>query len=722
MVFEDSFEGENTFLQTKSTSKEDIVSKTSYPPEKVEINFEPINEDEGFKDMPLMEQIKSTVSSLSEKTIRTVDEIFYVIHPKVPPSDYGIEQILSRLDAEIVDYLDIKHTAFIVRGSDTKLFKLTEKDTLPQILSKNIHVIRPLLDRDQISPDAEKELQKENRVSVIALMPNIATENHQEHIKLLKNFLAENNFKTYSEFSDEGLFFTNMELNRIHEFVQKSTFVHFVEPVPLAFAQELKRRYSKQRRNNVKVMTSGIEPLTKSNELPLVAVLDSGVNKIDPLKSVIVTQDSYNYGTVNDVSGANGHGTPVAALLSLGENLEAPKTRIISYKIFEEPNDEQTFSGMIEGIKKFKDKTRLFLSAVNFGDLNPKLEARLDKLVQKENLCFVNSIGNILPEEVEKEVQSLGYPQYISNYNVQFPSSAVSIIGVGSVASKKYPDGSAIKSIAEIGQIAPYTRCNSDNVYLFDCHKPEVVESGANLNLLNKKINGDGVGISSYNKDGRLADFFGTSFSAPLFMRKIAELEQYYGTTINNIETLKALAYISCKPISSTTCSGLGYPRRILGCDKDHTIYYVEGKIKLRGDVTKKYYENPYSEFTIKVPRSTGRIDLCLVHSDNFQLSNLPTLNTYLRVDVWKTASDSKVDINNPLENGKATNVKRLFYSFIQRSMEGKWTFKIYPDLTSKIASRYKKDIEIRYGAAILLSRKPSHKKSISMNQEINMM
>ncbi|MDE1840724.1 MAG: S8 family serine peptidase [Thaumarchaeota archaeon] len=720
MVSERSFEGDNTFLQTKSTPKENRVIKTFHPMEKTEIDFEAINEDEEFQDIPLIEQIKSTVSALSEKTVKSDDEVFYIIHPKVPPSDYGIEQVLERLDAEIVDYLDAKHTTFIVRGSNARLSKLTKKDTLPQILSGNIHVIRPVLDIDQISPDAEKELQKENRISVIALMPNVAKEYNEKHAELLKNFFVENNFKTYSEFSEEGLFFTDADLSKIHEFLKKSTFVHFVEPVPLAFAQELKNAKDKQRGSS-KVMVSGMEPLTKSVDLPLVAVLDSGVNMIEPLKNIIENQDSYNYATVNDISGDNGHGTAVATLLSLGENLGTPKTRIISYKIFEKPDDEKTFSGMIEGIKKFRNDTRLFLSSVNFGDLNPKLEAKLDKLVQRENLCFVNSIGNILPDKIEEGIRKSGYPAYISDHKIQFPSSAVSVIGVGSIASKKYPEGNAIRSIAEIGQMAPYTRCKSDNVFLFECYKPEVVESGANVNLLNNKINTDEVGISSYNKDGKLMNFFGTSFSAPLFMRKIAELEQYYGTSITNVETLKALAYLSCKPLSST-CSGLGHPRRIIGCDNDHTVYYVEGTIKLRGEETKQYYENPYSEFTIKVPSSTGRIDLCLVHSDDFQLSNFPALNTYLRVDAWKTASESKVEVKNPLENDKATNVKRLSYWFTKWNMEGKWTFKIYPELTTKIASRYRKDVKIRYGAAILLSRRPTHKKSMSMNQEIQAM
>lgn len=719
MVLEKSFDGENTFLLARSRGDADRKNKVPFPKERIEVDFEPIHEDEKWKDEPLLEQVKTTVSSLSEKPLRSPDEIFYVIHPKVPPSDSGVETILSRLDAEIIDYLDIKHKSFIVRGSDSKLAKLTKKEKLPNILTDNIHVIRPIKSQDQISSKAKKELEKKNRMAVISIMPNTSQEHHQNYIDLIKKFLSEKNCKIYSEFSEEGLFITGININEIYELLSDSTFIHFVEPVPLGISQQLKNKPQNKSKNKIKSVASGLEPLTKSNELPLVTVLDSGVNEINPLKGIVEIQDSHNYDSIYDISGNNGHGTPVASLLSLGENLGKPKARILSYKIFEKPEDQQSYPGMIQGIKKFKARTRLFLSSVNFKELDPKLESKLDKLVQKENLCFVNSVGNILPEEIEEEMIKSNYPDYISNYQVQSPASAVSIIGVGSIAAKKHPTGNSIQSIAEIGQIAPYSRCKNDNVYLFDCYKPEVVESGANLNTQNKKINYDQVGIQSYNKDGFLVDFFGTSFSAPLFMQKISELESYYGTNIHNVETLKALAFISCKPITSN-CSGLGQPRRVLGCDDNHALYYTEGKIKMRGEVTKKYYDEPFSEFTIKVPRSTGRIDLCLVHSDNFKFSNFPTLNTHLKVDVWKTASDSKV---SPTSEGKIiTNVRQISYSFLRWSMEGKWTFKIHPQLTAKIATRYKKDIEMRYGAAILLSRKSSHKSSISMNKEINNM
>jgi len=258
-------------------------------------------------------------------------------------------------------------------------------------------------------------------------------------------------------------------------------------------------------------------------------------------------------------------------------------------------------------------------------------------------------------------------------------------------------------------------------VFLFDCYKPEILDSGANLNIEKNQINFENVGLDSFNSSGDVESFFGTSFSAPLFMRKLVEIETFYGSTIKNSETLKAISFISADSISSE-CGGHGIARKILGCDNNHALYFSEGKIKIRGESTTEFYEKPYAEISIDVPFSVHRIDLCLIHSDDFQLSNIPYLNTILNVDVWKTASGSKVKPDNIEELDKITNVKFLTYSFKQRSMEGKWRFKIYPKLTSKIPAKYRNELEVRFGVAFLLSRKPSLKqKPMSMNKEISM-
>ena len=716
MVIE-NFEGDNPFIFAVAKEKTDRKTKSKFVPERNEVDFKPTHNSENeWKRKELHDQIKSTVSSLLDKPLRLSQELFYVLHTKIPPSDPNIGIILQRLDADIVNYLDAERQAFIVKGSEKKLSSYANKEKLPKLFLENIEIFRPLLEEDQISIKSKKELEKNEKMVIISLMPNLDSDTLEKYSAMTKKFLVDLKHEFY-ELEHEGLFLSKISLSEIKDLLKKSIFVHFVESAPKGIFTSLKSTSKK----NPKAITSGIEPLTKLQENPTVVVLDSGVNKIPSLKSHIIVQDSYEYDDNNDVSGDNGHGTPVSSLLVLGNKLDSPKVRIISYKIFENADDEQSFPGMMNGIIKYHNQSRLFLSSVNFGDLNPKLEAKLDRLIQKQNICFVSSVGNILPEDIEKELQSLKYPKYISKYNVQPPSNLISVIGVGSIA-KKYVNDGDIESIARINELAPYTRCKSDNVFLFDCLKPEILDHGANLNIENSRVNFDNVGIDSFDREGNVKQFFGTSFSAPLFMRKISYIESFYGSMIRNSETFKAIAFISCLPINSE-CGGNGVARKILGCDNDHTLYFSEGEIKIRGKNTTEFYEKPYAEISIKVPFSVNKIDLCLVHTDDFQLTNIPYLNTNLKVDVWKSASGSKVPPDNLDGLEKITNIKHLTYSFKQRSMEGRWTFKIYPQLNSKMPSKYRDNLIVRFGVAFLLSRKSSlKKKSISMNKEINMM
>lgn len=714
------FKGDNPFIRTYSRNSEDKINKGQFTPTRKEIDFIPVDEDDKeYSDKHLHDQIKSTVSSFKEKTIKHEEEIFYSIYPAVPLSDPNIETILVRLKADIID-IDTDTQEFTVRGSNTQLTKYGEKGKLPKLFMENIRMIKPLSVKQQITQKSKRYIQQ-GRPAIIGIMPNNKPEQQMEYLKLTEKYLNQKKIDNFASLEDEGLIFADISLDDILEFLDKSTFVYFVESAPFGIVNEIKSK-SKSKSSKTTSSVSMIEPLTKSYELPLVAVLDSGVNKISQLSELVVENDSYKYDNPYDITGNNGHGTPVAALLSLGEDLDSPKVKIISYKIFENDDDEQPFWGMFEGVKKYRNKTRIFHSSVNFQDLNPKLEAQLDQLIQKSNIVFVNSAGNIMPEDIESELKTLSYPDYLEKYESLSPSYAPSVVSVGSVSSKVYSGSdNTVKSIANINEVAPYSRCSPKNPYLFDCKKPDLVESGANINERNGEINLDDVGMDSFNNNGNVVSFFGTSMSAPLFTRKIAEIDSYYGSTIENAETLKALAYTSCIPLNST-CSGLGKANLTLGCDDDHALYYVEGNVSLRGENTPKYYENPYSEFTIKVPFSTAQIDLCVVHTDNFSLTNSIILNTHLKIDAWKTASASKVDPIYNENNKKITNVKFLKYSFKQRNMEGKWTFRIFPQLTSKIPTRYKKDLQVRYGATILLSRRSSSNRMDSMNREIHSM
>ena len=72
----ENFNGEHPFLYAPCKEKTDKITKSKYyPPERIEIDFEPTNEvDDDWEDKELHDQIKTTVSTLTEKPMRFSDE------------------------------------------------------------------------------------------------------------------------------------------------------------------------------------------------------------------------------------------------------------------------------------------------------------------------------------------------------------------------------------------------------------------------------------------------------------------------------------------------------------------------------------------------------------------------------------------------------------------------------------------------------------------------
>ncbi|MGI0011352.1 MAG: S8 family serine peptidase, partial [Nitrosopumilaceae archaeon] len=346
----------------------------------------------------------------------------------------------------------------------------------------------------------------------------------------------------------------------------------------------------------------------------------------------------------------------------------------------------------------------------------------LDRIIQRENIAFVCSAGNIHTSEIMKDIISgKNYPDYLKKYFVISPASAISSIGVGSLAKNNSSKGNHPNSIAKEGEISPYSCCGTNNVALFECRKPDLVEHGGNLNRNGSMVSSSGLsGISSYTKDGnRTRDLFGTSFSSPLLARKLAEIEAKYKTKINNIETLKAISFISCMP-NQSLCAGYGEPISFTGCSDDHALFLSEGIIPL-SDKTEKGKTVKYSdEIYIKVPNSSiEKITLCLVHSDDYHWEQIPALNTYMVVEARKTGSDSIVPPISSADINKKTNVKILSYSFDQKSMEATWRFNLIPELTKRIPPKYRKQTNVRYGCAILLSRKDDRASKYSVTEQV---
>jgi hypothetical protein len=147
--------------------------------------------------------------------------------------------------------------------------------------------------------------------------------------------------------------------------------------------------------------------------------------------------------------------------------------------------------------------------------------------------------------------------------------------------------------------------------------------------------------------------FFGTSFSSPLFIGRIAEIESRYGKQIKNAETLKAIALISCLQ-STIACIGFGEAQTFIGCNKYNALWVFEGSMRLPENLDKNKnsgfnYRNIYwDELKVEVPPNIKKISICLVHSDDYQRIFFPSLHTYLRVRAVKeTNNTEQIPVNS---------------------------------------------------------------------------
>ncbi len=712
---EDEIVGQDDFIfaVVESKSKTQKKNKTGggFPP-KIE-PYEPFDEDDEWVSKSFDKQVEGTLNALNKKTMKSDDQIFFVVGTNVSSASPFIEQVLKKLDAEIISFYNTEHDKILLSSTKTALDEVQEK--IPKYLQNYLRMIRPLSFNEQVS-DVLRRDWKEKQMVVINMMPNIDERKLTSYVGQTQTFLAQNNNVIYdNELNSDGMIFTESNFATIKQLVEKSTFVYKVQPVPQGLAESIKIKHKKK----IEAIPASLNE--NISELPTIVVMDTGVNPISPLTGLLTDRQSHGFPDPDDSHDNLGHGTAVASLSTFGERNGKPSAKIISYKIWSPENPFVAFQGMLKGIKKFRENSRLFVTSIG---LNADLQQTLaiDKIIQQKNICFVCSAGNIQYDDITREISSgKRYPNYLKEYPVVSPGNAINAVSVGSIAKNNSSSGTHPNSLAKEGSVAPYSCCGTNNPNLLECKKPDVVENGSNVNFIAGQATRRGLsGIESFAKNGCSSnEFFGTSFSSPIFIRKLAEIEKKYGHRIKNVETLKAILFASCKSDLSS-CVGYGQPLSFVGCNNDNALYLAEGTLRLADKSDKEKITVYSDEITIKVPNSSiGKITLCIVHSDDYRWDITPTLGTYIRAETRKTGSDSLVEPINYYDLQKETNVKILTYSFEKKSMEATWRFNLLPELTKKIPAKYRGRINVRYGCAILLSRKSDETRKSSVTHEV---
>lgn len=263
-------------------------------------------------------------------------------------------------------------------------------------------------------------------------------------------------------------------------------------------------------------------------ELPIICILDDGINLPDNLESCIAgrwTPDDINGPTTCD------HGTKVASCAILGDNIETqiqnqvltPRVRVIDAIISDGVSklpEEVLIKRIQKAVVDIMDQTRIFCLSFNrlrsFDDDSiSNISYELDILMRKYNVQFVFPTGN---HKLWEHYQTLEEITDDETGRIASPGESFFGITVGAITSDNHK-----LSISNKGELAPFSR------YGFGfsaCQKPDLVYPGGNVYFDNQKSFITSGSIYTINNQGQITLEFGTSYSAPMAAADLALLTE----------------------------------------------------------------------------------------------------------------------------------------------------------------------------------------------------
>jgi len=671
------------------------------------VDYKPSEEEKLWVDQNIESQVNATISSIKSNSYIDDESVYFVLglnsvhferkrtpEPRIKIFDDNFDIIMDHLQGNVVAYLNHNHNKILVSCPMENLINFDESLKYRfKYFTNKVYRISPLLKHEKISSSirGDEESYIENDFKIIYIIPNLINDKKIQYINEVQKYLKEKGIICVL-FINEGIILANINLKLIEDLIDKFNYVFKIEPIPIGEKNQIQTLENTELRK--------ITAITNMDDLPHICVMDSGVSDIPALKDIIDIRDGLPvFPEYYDGCNPRGHGTSVSYLVSFGEKSDTPYCKVISYKIYSDVRRGYVFRGFQRGLYKYREKTRIFTSSINFKGDYPAVTRTLDKIVQSLNVCFINSTGNISTDEmIECKNNGLPYPEYLDYFPVWGPSQAISITAVGAITKKRTKN-----SLADVGQISPFSRNGTQNNYLYDSPKPEVAQNGGNFCS-------DGTyscGLSAYTKEGNeFQNFCGTSFSAPLFARRIALIEKIYGNQIDNAETLKALAYASTQRILKEKI-GFGESQYFTRPSNYQSIFFAEGSMMVPNKSRPNYELSETHKIKIKIPKGIKSIEVLIVHSDDLYRNTEPKLNTNMIVRATKTANETGfTEPKNKEEFSRKSHVKCYRWQFKRRSMEGEWSFHITPEVTTEILDKHKKETTVRYGCAIIVTAK----------------
>jgi hypothetical protein len=414
-------------------------------------------EKEEVRERRLDEQIRAVTSSIKNKPVRDIENFYYVIEASKEASYGELYSALRGLRATVHAYLDRDHLVLLVSSPAATLSKFQRKN-LPYSIAGPILRIRELRRSEQISSSLDRAWNETQVGVFVNLMPNEKTTVLAGYLAEIREFLKQRNSPVvWAPAPEQGMLETKIDKRVGEDLIQQTNYIFNIHTLPKGVPSGVATRGEMRRVLGPRGKRSSLQQVTTTatTDLPRVCVADSGVNDIAQLSSLITERDAVAEfrGSFTDGCDKEGHGTPVAYLVTKGDDEAHPRARIISYKIYSDSNEDVAYKGMIEAIQKYRGEAKIFVSSINFEDETALTSyAKLDNLIQESNICFVNSAGNLSMTEVRSNASD--YPSYISKFHVLHPAQNAHVTSVGAIA-RVGNDG----TIAPKDGLSPFTRC-----------------------------------------------------------------------------------------------------------------------------------------------------------------------------------------------------------------------------------------------------------------------
>lgn len=452
---------------------------------------------------------------------------------------------------------------------------------------------------------------------------------------------------------------------------------------------------------NLTEKSFGFEITNFNDELPIIGIIDTGIEKKSPLESIIIDDDSFNLTNSSSFIDNVDHGTAVATIAALGDKLYPNHTgkfesdaKLLIIKTLDINSGQIFESDVVELIRKanLEYNVQIFTLTIlyeNYKKHNESVSSyafALDKLSHELNILIFISIGNVKESQYyfdNNQNKSL-FPKHFETEftNLCSPAESMNNVTVGAFASNL--ENNEYERMSPIGTVpAIYSRTfhiNWDLEIFKDktgnlnyrrtnklSFKPDVISYGGDYD--NRfDVKKTGLKILTTDAGSFFSKEVGTSYSAPFVANLAARILKKYPDMSKNMQTIKALIInsseikeknIEIKNIENSVI-GNGLPNELISLNSsdDRITFILEDEIKpetikcfsLKLPSYLLELTNPQSiiEFTSTLcfsfePINKSQFTYCPIHMAFGFFDNLP-------LELYKMDSN-----RNILKNGNGT-------------------------------------------------------------------